>query len=171
MARNFAIFIEMGNLFQTSGFQIQEREADNLLRVFPLQISVGESPTIFFRIDSELQIGASVSYRLVSGFQIVQWKCIISMVKGSSWRAELKQGPFTAFSATHEQTASGNFLEYTDEIQFNGESPELANVLECAKIQYAFPSRQALLQAKNTFESRRKTESFRAFSSENLSAG
>lgn len=161
----------MGNLFQTSGFRIQEHEANELLRVFPLQVSVEENPTLFFRLDGELQVGASVSYRLVSGFRIVQWKCVVSAIEGSSWRAELKQGPFTAFSATHEQTASGNLLEYTDEVHFNGESPELANVLEKAKIQYAFPSRQALFQAKNAFESRRKTESFRAFSSENLSAG
>ncbi len=132
----------MGNLFQTSGFRIQEHEANELLRVFPLQISIEETPTLFFRLDGELQIGA-----------------------------ELKQGPFTAFSATHEQISSGKLLEYTDEIHFNGESPELASILERTKIQYSFPSRQKLLQGKNAFESRRKTESFQAFSSENLSAG
>lgn len=161
----------MGNLFQTSGFRIQEQEADELLRAFPLQIFVEETPSLFFRIDGELQIGAPVSFRLVSGFQTVQWKCLVSKIEGSSWCAELRQGPFTAFSATHEQTVSENLLEYTDEIHFSGESPELENALEKAKIRYAFSSRKALVQAKNAFESRRKTESFRAFSSESLSAG
>lgn len=161
----------MGNLFQTSGFRIDNSEADELLRVFPLQISVEETPSLFFRLDGELQIGASVSYRLVSGFQIVQWKCYVTAIEGSSWKAELRLGPFTAFSATHELSVSGNLLEYMDEIHFNGESPELANALESAKIRYDFSSRQKLLQAKNAFESRRKTESFQAFSSENLSAG
>lgn len=161
----------MGNLFQTSGFQIKESEANELLRVFPLQVSVEESPSLFFRLDSELQVGAPVSYCLVSGFQIVQWKCFVSAIDGSSWQAELRQGPFTAFSAIHGQTVSGNLLEYADEIHFNGESPELASALENAKIRYDFPSRKALVQAKTAFESRRKTESFQAFPSENLSAG
>ncbi len=161
----------MGNLFQTSGFRIQEHEADELLRVFPLQISVEESPTLFFRIDGELQIGATVSFRLVSGFRTVQWKCLVSKIEGSSWHAELGQGPFTAFSATHGQTVSESLLEYTDEIHFSGESPDLERALENAKIRYALSSRKALVQAKSAFESRRKTESFQAFSSESLSAG
>ncbi len=161
----------MGNLFQTSGFRIQEHEADELLRVFPLQVSVEENPSLFFRIDDDLQIGASVTFRLVSGFQTVQWKCLVSKIEGSSWRAELRQGPFTAFSVTHGQTVSENLLECTDEILFNGESPDLESALERAKIRYAFSSRKALVQARNAFESRRKTESFQAFSSESLSAG
>lgn len=161
----------MGSLFQTSGFRIQASEAQKLLRVFPLQIEVGESPSLYFRIDGDVRVGTPVSYRLVCGFWNVKWKCVIASVEGSSWNAELSQGPFTSFKARHEESPVGNSVEFSDEIDFTGESSDLSEALEQASFKYALSSRAALLRAKDSFESRRKTESFRAYSSENLSAG
>lgn len=161
----------MGSLFQTSGFRIQESEARRLLRVFPLRIDVGETPALYFRMDGEVRVGTPVSYRLVAGFWNVEWKCVIASVEDSSWEAELVQGPFTSFKARHVEAPVGNSVEFEDIIDFAGESSELSETLEQAAVQYALSSRADLLRARDSFESRRQTESFRAYSSENLSAG
>lgn len=161
----------MGNLVQTSGFKLAEHDALRMLRHFPLVFAVGTSPSLLYRLDSGLQVGGEVSYRLVSGFQVVNWKGTISSVEGSSWKVDLKNGPFSLFHAEHSLFADSGLLECSDAISFGGESPDLTRVLENAQMQYAFPARAALIKAKDAFESRRKTESFRAFPSENISAG
>lgn len=169
--RDFIIFCAMGNLIQTSGFKLAEHDALRMLRQFPLVFAMESTPSLLYRLDSGLQVGGEVSYRLVSGFQIVNWKGTISSIEGSSWKVDLKSGPFSLFHAEHSISAENGLLECFDDISFGGESPDLTRVLESARFQYAFPSRAALIKAAEAFESRRKTESFRAFSSENLSAG
>ncbi|MBP5247725.1 MAG: hypothetical protein J6Z31_07695 [Fibrobacter sp.] len=160
----------MGNIIQTSGFEIQEGEAIRLLHAFPLIFDMNDTPSLLYRIDENLTVGATVSYRLVAGFRIINWKGFISSVQGNSWTVDLKQGPFSMFHAEHSIQNSNGFLECSDEFSYNGEAADVANVLENARVLYAFDARQKLFQAKDSFESRHETESFRAFSS-GLSAG
>ncbi len=160
----------MENIVQTSGFELSESEALRLLRHFPLMISTKSSPSLLYRIDSELLVGGEVSYRLVDVFQIVNWKGVITSVNGSSWTADIKQGPFHFFHAKHSIAADNGFLEISDEFEFETDSLELSNALKSSRILYAFDARAALSSRIDSFESRRQTETFQAFKS-GLSAG
>lgn len=160
----------MGNLVQTSGFDFSESEALQLLRHFPLVCAVEPEPSLLFRLDSGLAVGKEVSYRLVAGFQIVEWKGFISSVEGTSWTVDLKSGPFSLFLAEHSLSTENGVLECFDDISFGGESPELERALKSARVRYAFPGRKELSRRLHLFESSRKTESFKAFES-GLSAG
>ncbi|MCI5600148.1 MAG: hypothetical protein SOZ02_10370 [Hallerella porci] len=159
----------MGNIFQTSGFQIDASEASKLLHVFPLILDVGEKPALLFRLDEDLKVGALVSFRLVAGFRILNWKGYVTSVQGNSWTAEQKQGPFLQFRVEHSEQNENSLWEASDELSFSGEA-ELVAALEKARIIYAFQERAALLRAKDSYESRHATESFRAFQS-GFSAG
>lgn len=160
----------MGNIIQTSGFSIQDNEANKLLHVFPLILNVGDSPALLFRLDAPLAVGTSVSYRLVAGFRILNWKGKITSVQKNDWTAELQEGPFSFFQVKHSVQKTGDLLELTDEIYFGGEAPELAVAMQNARLLYAFKDRADLLQAQDSYESHRKTESFKAFNA-GLSAG
>ena len=59
---------------------------------------------------------------------------------------------------------------YEINFTYNGETPDMANVMNNARVVYAFDARQKLFQAKDSFESRHETESFRVFNS-GISAG
>ena len=160
----------MGNIIQTSGFEIQEGEAFKLLHAFPLIFDMNDTPSLLYRLDENLSVGATVSYRLVAGFRIINWKGFISSVQGNSWTVELKQGPFSMFHAEHSVQTTNGLLECSDEFNYNGETPDMANVMNNARVVYAFDARQKLFQAKDSFESRHETESFRVFNS-GISAG
>lgn len=160
----------MGNLVQTSGFELSKGEALQLLRHFPLVCTVESSPVLLYRLDGDLATGKEVSYRLVSGFRIVEWKGVISSFNEASWTVDLKSGPFSLFHAEHSLSDDGGVLECFDDISFGGESPELERALKSARVRYAFAGRKELVRRLNLFESSRKTESFRVFES-GLSAG
>ena len=160
----------MGNIIQTSGFEIQEGKVFQYLHAFPLIFGMSDTPSLLYRLDEDLKIGSTVSYRLVSGFQIVNWKGFVSSINGNSWTVELKQGPFSMFHAEHSIQMTDGLLECSDAFSYNGEPVDITSVLEKARVVYAFDARQKFLQAKNAFESRRQTETFRAFSS-GFSAG
>lgn len=157
-------------MIQTSGFELQEGEAFKLLHAFPLIFDMSATPSLLYRLDEDLKVGSTVSYRLVSGFQIINWKGFVSSIQGNSWTVELKQGPFSMFHAEHSIQMTDGLLECSDEISFNGEPVDMTSVLENAQIVYSFGARKKLFQAKDAFESRRQTETFRAFTS-GFSAG
>lgn len=159
----------MGKLIQTSGFSVSKSEAIQLLRVFPLNISIRKNPALLYRIDGDLKVGTEISYRLVAGFRILDWKGSIVSVEGSEFVTEARAVFFAGFQAKHSLASQGDLLEISDEISFNA-LPELSKALESASVLYDFRSRAALAEAKNNFESRRQTESFQAFQS-GLSAG
>lgn len=160
----------MENIVQTSGFELSESEALRFLRHFPLMISTTSSPTLLYRIDSGLLVGSDVSYRLVDGFRIVNWKGVITSVDGNAWTADIKQGPFRFFHAKHSIQTDNGLLEISDELEFDSDSFELSSALKSSRILYAFDARAALSSHIDSFESRRQTETFQAFKS-GLSAG
>ena len=131
----------MGNIIQTSGFSIQDNEANKLLHVFPLILNVGDSPALLFRLDAPLAVGTSVSYRLVAGFRILNWKGKITSVQKNDWTAELQEGPFSFFQVKHSVQKTGDLLELTDEIYFGGEAPELPAAMRHARLLSAFKDR------------------------------
>ena len=101
----------MGNIIQTSGFEIQEGKVFQYLHAFPLIFDMSDTPSLLYRLDEDLKIGSTVSYRLVSGFQIVNWKGFVSSINGNSWTVELKQGPFSMFHAEHSIQMTDGLLE------------------------------------------------------------
>lgn len=159
----------MGKLIQTSGFSVSKGEALRLLRVFPLNVSIRKEAALLYKIDGDLEVGTTVSYRLVAGFRILEWQGKVLSVQGSEFIVEARAVFFAGFQAKHSLSSQGDILEISDEIFFNA-LPELSKALERASILYDFRSRAALISAKNNFESRRQTESFQAFQS-GLSAG